>query len=74
MKGLLLIGAALALLGLIGLAMPMFTTTDTKSVAKLGDLSIQAKEETPHTIPPIVSGGVLVIGVVLMGAGMLNRQ
>ena len=74
MKGLLLIDAALALLGLIGLAMPMFTTTDTKSVAKLGDLSIQAKEETPHTIPPIVSGGVLVIGVVLMGAGMLNRQ
>ena len=74
MKGILLIGAALALLGLIGFAMPYFTTTDTKSVAKIGDLSIQAKEETPHTIPPLVSGGLLAIGVVLMGAGMLNRQ
>jgi hypothetical protein len=74
MKGILLIGAALALLGLIGFAMPIFTTTDTKSVAKIGDLSIQAKEETPHTIPPLVSGGLLAIGVVLMGAGMLNRQ
>ncbi|MEA2678583.1 MAG: hypothetical protein QOK03_305, partial [Candidatus Binataceae bacterium] len=52
MKGILLIGAALALLGLVGLAMPIFHTTDTKSVAKIGDLSIQAKEETPHTIPP----------------------
>ena len=74
MKGILLIGAALTLLGLIGFAMPIFTTTDTKSVAKIGDLSIQAKEETPHAIPPLVSGGMLAIGVVLMGVGALNRQ
>jgi hypothetical protein len=74
MKGILLIGAALALLGLVGFAIPIFTTTDSKSVAKIGDLSIQAKEETPHAIPPLVSGGLLAIGVVLMGAGMLNRQ
>jgi hypothetical protein len=74
MKGILLIGAALALLGLVGFAMPIFTTTDTKSVAKIGDLSIQAKEETPHAIPPLVSGGLLAIGVILMGAAMLNRR
>jgi hypothetical protein len=74
MKGILLIGAALALLGLVGFAMPIFTTTDTRSVAKIGDLSIQAKEETPHAIPPVVSGGLLAIGVVLMSAGMLNRR
>jgi len=74
MKGILLIGAALALLGLVGFAMPIFTTTDTKSVAKIGDLSIQAKEETPHAIPPLVSGGLIAIGVILMGAAMLNRR
>jgi hypothetical protein len=74
MKGILLIGAALAVLGLIGLAMPIFTTTDTKSVVKLGDLNVQAKEETPHAIPPLVSGGVLVIGVVLIGAAMLKQN
>ena len=74
MKGILLIGTALALLGLVGFAIPIFTTTDTQSVAKIGDLSIQAKEETPHAIPPLVSGGLLAIGLVLMGAAMLKRQ
>ncbi len=73
MKGLILIGAALALLGLIGLAMPYFTTTETKDVVKLGDLSVQSKEQTPHEIPPLVSGGVLAIGLVMMGAGMMKR-
>jgi hypothetical protein len=73
MKGLTLVGAALALLGLIAIAVPYFTTTQTKDVAKIGDLSIQSKEETPHSIPPLVSGGMLVIGVVLMGAGLMKR-
>jgi hypothetical protein len=74
MKGLTLVGAALALLGLLAFAMPYFTTTQTKDVAKIGDLSIQSKEVTPHSIPPLVSGGLLVIGIVLMGAGMMNKQ
>jgi hypothetical protein len=73
MKGLALIGAALALLGLLGFAVPYFTTTQTKDVVKLGDLSIQSKEETGHSIPPLLSGGMIVVGVVLMGAGMMKR-
>ena len=74
MKGLTIVGAALALLGLLAFAMPYFTTTQTKDVAKIGDLSIQSKEVTPHSVPPLVSGGMLVIGIVLMGAGMMNKQ
>jgi hypothetical protein len=73
MKGILLIGVALAILGLVGLAMPVFSTEQTKDVANIGPLHIQANESTPHVVPPLVSGGLLAIGVVLIGAGVLNR-
>jgi hypothetical protein len=74
MKGMLLIGVALAILGLVGLAMPVFSTTETKDVAHVGDLHVQANETTPHTIPPIVSGGLLALGVVLIGASVLKQS
>jgi len=73
MKGLTLVGAALVFLGLLAMAVPYFTTTQTKDVAKIGDLSIQSKQETGHSIPPLVSGGMLVIGVVMLGAGLMKR-
>jgi len=75
MKGIVMFGAVLALLGLIAFAMPSFNTEETKDVVKLGDLKVQAKTEEPHFIPPIVSGGAMVLGILLIGAGMvMNRQ
>ena len=71
---LVVIGAVLALLGIIGLAIPVFTTRDTKEVAKVGDLKLQTTEATQHFIPPGVSGGALVIGVVLIGACLYQRR
>jgi hypothetical protein len=68
------IGAVLALLGIIGLAIPIFTTRETKDVAKVGDLKLQTTEATQHVIPPVVSGGALVIGIVLIGAGLYQRR
>jgi drug/metabolite transporter (DMT)-like permease len=75
MRGIILIGAMLALLGLVAFAMPSFNTTETKDVVKLGDVNVQAKTEEPHFIPPIVSVGAMVLGVLLIGAGVvMNRQ
>ena len=68
------IGAILALLGIIGLAIPVFTTRETKDVAKVGDLKLQTTEARQHVIPPVVSGGALVIGIVLIGAGLYQRR
>jgi hypothetical protein len=67
-------GAALALFGLVALAIPVFTTQQTKDVAKVGDLKLQATESTSHIIPPIVSGGALVLGAVLIGAGFYQKR
>ncbi len=72
-SGLLIVGAIIVLLGIAGLAVPYFTTHETKNVASIGDLKVQATENTPHEIPPAVSEGALVLGLVLLGAGFMRR-
>ena len=74
MNGLVIGGAILALLGLVGLAMPVFTTQQTKEVARIGDLKLETKQDTAYTVPPLVSGGGLVIGVILIGVGFYQRR
>jgi hypothetical protein len=67
-------GAILAVLGVLAIAIPVFTTEQTKEVAKLGDLKLTAKEQTTHVVPPIVGPAVLGIGILLMGAAFLGRR
>jgi hypothetical protein len=54
MKGIVIIGVILTILGLVGLATPVFTTSRAKNVATLGDLKLQATEHTSYVIPPLV--------------------
>jgi len=74
MKGLVIGGATLALIGVLMLAIPVFTTQSTNDLAKIGDLKLQATESRSYVIPTLVSGGALVLGVVLIGAGLLQRR
>jgi hypothetical protein len=73
MKGLVIVGAILVLFGIIGFAIPVFQTKETKDVAKVGDLKLQTTETTSHVIPPVVAGGALVLGVILIGAGYFRK-
>lgn len=73
-NGLVMAGAALAILGAIAVAVPVFTTRETNDIAKIGDVKITAKEETSHTIPPFVGWAGLAIGGVLIGAGLMGRR
>jgi drug/metabolite transporter (DMT)-like permease len=75
MRSVVLFGAILAILGLVAFAMPSFNTEETRDVVKLGDLKVQARTEEPHFIPPIVSEGAMILGILLIGAGVvMNRQ
>ena len=74
MKPLVIIGAIFALLGLLALAQPVFTTNQTKNVATLGDLKLQANEQTSHAIPPILSGAALIVGLVLVAGGLYQKR
>jgi uncharacterized membrane protein len=74
MNVLMILGALLVLLGVVGLAVPEFTTQHTKDVAKVGPLQVQATEHSDHFIPPAVAGAALAVGVVLIGGGLLQRR
>src|ERR1700683_1798481 len=71
MKSIVILGAAVALIGLIAFAVPAFNTEQTRNVVDLGDLKVQAKTQETHVIPPIVSEGAIVLGVLLIGAGLV---
>jgi hypothetical protein len=70
MKPLLIVGALLALLGILTLAFPAFWTRDTKTVAQIGDVNIQHNENVLHVIPPTASVGAIVLGAGLIVAGV----
>ena len=73
MSKLMAFGAILAILGVLGFAVPYFVTQQTTDVAKVGDLKLQTTESTGHIIPPLAAGGVLAVGVVLLGAGYFKK-
>jgi drug/metabolite transporter (DMT)-like permease len=68
------LGAVLAFLGILGLAIPVFTTSQTKDVAQLGDLKVQSTQQSTHVVPQALSAGALVLGVVLIGAGLYQKR
>lgn len=74
MKPIILFGTVLALLGILGLAIPVFTTSQTKEVVNLGDLKIQSTEHSTHVIPQALSAGALVLGVILIGVGAFSNR
>ena len=74
MNGLMIAGTVLILLGLIGAAIPVFTTQQTKEVAKIGDINITTKEETSHIIPPVLSYGAMGLGGLLIGTGLYRKR
>jgi len=73
-NGLLIGGAVLLLLGVLGFAIPIFTTEQTKEVAKIGDLKLQTTESTSYVIPPAVSAGALALGAILIGSVLYRKR
>ena len=74
MNTLIICGALLALLGIVGFAIPVFTTEQMTDVARVGDLQIQTRENTARVIPPLASGSALIVGIALIGGGLYRRR
>ncbi len=74
LNGIAVAGLVLVALGAVSFAIPIFTTSQTKDVANIGDLKLQTTQSTSYTIPPLASAGAVVVGVVLLGAGLMRRQ
>jgi len=73
-NGLMTLGMILVVAGLLGFAIPVFTTHRTEDVAKIGNLKIQTTEDTSHSIPPLLSGGVLALGALLIGMSLYQKR
>lgn len=74
MNGLMIAGMVLVLAGLVGFAIPIFTTQKTEDIVRIGDVRIQSTENVSHSIPPILSGGVLILGLVLIGTSLYRKS
>jgi hypothetical protein len=69
MKPMMLVGIALIVLGVVGLAYHGITYTTHEKILKIGP--IEATKETERTIPlpPLLGGGALAAGIVLVIMG-----
>ena len=72
-NALIILGAVIAILGLIGFAVPIVSTQSTKDVAKVGDIKLQTTERKSYEIPPLAAGGAVAVGVILLGIGLARR-
>ena len=74
MKSFVVIGVFFALLGIAALVFPAFWTSNTKEVARLGDVTVQNRENVLHVFPPTASIGMIVLGGILIVAGVLKGK
>ena len=70
MRGLVIAGVLLIVLGLVGLVAGGLTYTKDKETADLGPVDITVKEKKHVPVPPAASAAAVVAGVVLVVAGM----
>ena len=74
MKSITWLGVCIALLAILGLAIPEFSTSQTRNVASLGDVKIQSTQQFTHVVPVALSVGGLILGCVLIGAGVYSKR
>jgi hypothetical protein len=59
------LGAALVILGLVGLLLGGIPYNKTETVAQIGDLKMKATERKQVSIPPVVSGLAILVGAAI---------
>ena len=69
-----LVGILLLVAGLAGLAVGTFRYTQKKDILKVGSIQVQAREKETVTIPPLVAGGAVALGLVLVLAGRKKQE
>jgi drug/metabolite transporter (DMT)-like permease len=69
MKSIVWFGVCLVLLGVLGLAIPRFTTSQTTDLASVGDMTFQNKTISHHMVSQPLTIAALLLGVALIGTG-----
>jgi hypothetical protein len=74
MKAITWLGGLLVLLGILGLAIPKFTTSQTTDLASIGDIKVQNTTISHHMVSQPLTIAALLMGIALIGAGAYTRQ
>ena len=69
MKPAVIIGVALVLLGIVGLAYNRITYTSKEKIVDLGPIQATAERQKSIPVPPLVGGLALVAGIGLIAVG-----
>jgi hypothetical protein len=69
MKGLVLVGVVLIVLGIVALAYQGFTYTTREKIVDLGPLKASVEKEKTVPVPPILGGLAIAAGVFLVWMG-----
>jgi hypothetical protein len=59
------LGAALVVLGFLGLLLGGIPYNKTETIAEIGNLKMRATEKKQMSIPPVVSGMAILVGVAI---------
>jgi hypothetical protein len=71
---LLVAGIVIAVLGFIAFAIGGFSFHQQETKLQVGDLKVTADTQRNVPIPPVVSIGAIVIGIVLVGLGAMRGR
>jgi hypothetical protein len=71
---LLIAGVVIALLGFVAFAIGGFSFNQQETKLQVGDLKVTANTERHVPIPPVVSIGAIVVGLLLAGFGAMRRK
>jgi uncharacterized membrane protein len=67
-----IVGIIFVAIGILALAYQEFSYNQTKNEAQLGPIVIQETETKTIPIPPLVGGGIVLTGAVLLAIGYRN--
>ncbi|MGH7390236.1 MAG: DUF3185 domain-containing protein [Candidatus Rokuibacteriota bacterium] len=70
MRGLVLVGVVLIVLGAVALAYQGITYTTQEKIVDLGPLKVEAQREKTIPLPPVLGGVAVAVGVVLLVIGL----
>jgi hypothetical protein len=73
MKPIAIAGALLVIFGIVALAYQGLTYTTRDTVIDLGPIKATADRQHTIALPPVLSGGAVAVGVVLLIVGVKKR-
>jgi uncharacterized membrane protein len=73
MRGFVIAGVVLIVLGALALAYQGFWYTEREKVIDVGPIQATAEHEKRFSVPPVIGGALVAGGIVMVIAGMRRR-